>query len=104
MYVKKTERTMQLVWALGVKRVEVYSGHTQMFPSILCLLLSKNFFFLAACALIGIQAEQWLLKLFLFFFWFVLMFWRYRAASKVLVYLTQAFYLCKDTSFYKTEF
>lgn len=32
------------------------------------------------------------------------MFWRYRAASKVLVYLTQAFYLCKDTSFYKTEF
>ena len=47
MYVKKTERTMQLVWALGVKLAEVYSGQTQIFSlySLPTSFLKLFFFF-----------------------------------------------------------
>ena len=82
---------MQLVLLLGVKLAEVYSGKTHISLPILC----PAFFFLAACALAGIQTEQWLLKI---------IFWRYRTVPTVLVYLIQTFCLCKDSPFCKTVF
>ena len=91
------KRTMQLVLLLGVKLAEVYSGKTHISLPILCLFLPlpRLFFFLAACALAGIQTEQWLLKI---------IFWRDRTVPTVLVYLIQTFCLCKDSPFCKTVF
>ena len=88
-------RTMRLVLLLGVKLAEVYSGKTHISLSILCLFLPPPPLFLAACALAGIQAEQWLLKV---------IFWRYRMVALVLVYLIQTSCLCKDSPFCKTVF
>lgn len=71
-------------------------AHYSVKPTFLSLFSAyffPLFFFLAACALAGIQAEQWLLKV---------IFWRYRTVPMVLVYLIQTSCLCKDSPFCKT--